>query len=547
MSFRPRRALVGLVTVAAALASLPATALAAGETLNVSPSNPQAGGNPTVTVTLGFNPGSGDTPKTVATSLAPGLLNNLGANPSCLQGSPQHTSACQIGSGSVTASGPSEAGSLYLVPPHGSDLAGVEFVGTTPLALTQYIGVTLNPSAPGGLNLTATLPNAGVQITQFVASFNPTLNGHPFTRLPTSCAPATSTMSVTYYNSTPAGSATSSFTPSGCGSVPYSPQLTASITKDKSGNGATLVFTVKQAANEAASKTIALNLPNGLAPNALADAACLTGTGPGCTVGTATATSPLVPTPVTGTVTLSGTLGAPKLTITFPAPLGITLTGTINLASSSVTFADVPDVPLTSLTQTITGPNGQKAFTTDCKPAHVTGSFTGQNGVVKTVDAPVTFVGCAAKPTVSGSTSGLASGHPGLKFTVTRGQGAPNIATVAVGVPGGLRFSHAAIVTHRTCTIKGKKKSCTTTTLIKGLGISGARAKSVAIRGGRLVITLTKPAGRFTIIAVGPLVSETKSLQTKVKKHRVKSLKFSLKVTDATKAATTVSLSLRAH
>ncbi len=65
MSSRPRRALVGLVVAAAALAALPASALAAGETLTVAPANPQAGGLTNVTTTLSFAPG--DTPKTVVT------------------------------------------------------------------------------------------------------------------------------------------------------------------------------------------------------------------------------------------------------------------------------------------------------------------------------------------------------------------------------------------------------------------------------------------------------------------------------------------------
>ena len=70
------------------------------------------------------------------------------------------------------------------------------------------------------------------------------------------------------------------------------------------------------------------------------------------------------------------------------------------------------------------------------------------------------------------------------------------------------------------CTTKNKKKKCTTTTLIKGLGIVGGKAKTVAIKGGKLVITLKKPAGNVTITVSGPLVTETKALQTKVKKHR---------------------------
>ena len=170
---------------------------------------------------------------------------------------------------------------------------------------------------------------------------------------------------------TPTGSASGSFTPTGCASLPYAPVLSASETKDAKDNGATLVFTITQAANEAASKTIALKLPSGLGVNLSADVLCLTGSGPGCAVGTATATSPLIPSAAlsNGTITLGGSATAPTITIAFPA-FGITLVGDVSLASGTVTINNVPDVPLTSLNLNITGPNGQKAFTTSCTRVH---------------------------------------------------------------------------------------------------------------------------------------------------------------------------------
>jgi hypothetical protein len=185
----------------------------------------------------------------------------------------------------------------------------------------------------------------------------------------------------------------------------------------------------------------------------------------------------------------------------------------LGLATNAVTFASVPDIPLTSLTLNITGPNGQKAFSTDCAPANIGGTFTAQSGATHTVTAAITFSNCVIKPTTSGSLSGLAGGNPKLKFKLTRGKGGANISSVAVGLPGGLKFSRSAFVTHKTCTTSGTKK-CVTTTLIRGLGISGAKAKSVAIKAGQLVITLKKASGSVTITASGPLVTETKALQT---------------------------------
>ncbi len=541
MAIRARRALIGLATAAAVLI-LPASALAAGETLTVTPASTQAGGGTSVTATLGF--ASGDTPKTVVTSLAPGVLGNLNANAACLAAQ-QLTAACQIGNATVSTNMVNVANNgLYLVPAQGADAAGIEFVpaaGAPPALTNQYIGVSLNPAAPGGLNLTTTFPNiTGVQITGFTANFT-TLNGQPFTRLPSSCGTATSTFTVTYYGATPASSASGSFSPTGCGTLPYAPTLSALETKDAKDSGTTLAFAITQAANEAASKTIGLKLPSGLGINLSADVMCLTGAGPGCTVGTATATSPLVPSAAlaNGTVTLGGSAAAPTITIAFRAPFAITLVGNVSLANSTVTIANVPDVPLTSLNLNLTGPNGQKAFTTSCTPSTTTGTFTSQSGVSKTVTSTVTLKNC---PTASGSLSGLAAGHPKLHFKATQGKGGPKITSVAVGLPAGLKFSRSGFVTHTTCVTKHGKKKCTTTTLIKGLGVSGASVKSVALEGGKLLITLKKAAASVTVNLSGPVLTESGSLQTSVKKHKVKTLTVTLKI-----GSTSLALKLAAH
>jgi hypothetical protein len=411
----------------------------------------------------------------------------------------------------------------------------------------QYVGVTLNPSAPGGLNLTTTFgnPAGAFQISSFTANFT-TLNGQAFIRLPSNCAAATSSFTASYYGTTSTGSASRSFTPTGCASLPYAPTVSATITKDTADSGGALALGVTQAAGESASKAITLTLPGGFAPNLTAVAPCLSSP---CQIGTATATSPLIPSVALagGTVTLGASGTTPIISIVFPAPFAITLSGPINLTNHSVTFASVPDVPLTSLNLTITGPSGHKAFTTTCEPASIAGAFAAQSGATHDVSAPITFVGCG--PTATGSTGGLSTGHPRLKFKVgTAKGGGPDVLSVAFGLPGGLRFSRSAFVSHKTCTtLKDKKKKCTITTLISGLGISGARAESVALKAGRLTVTLAKGAGSVSFTISAPLVTEGKSLQSKVKKHKQGKLTFSLKVTDVNHTATTVTTKLNPH
>ena len=523
---------------------LPAAASASiSPTLTLTqPSGTTAGSTPaTVGLDAAFAPSTGDSVKDVTFALAPGLLANANINGGACVLANSANAACQVGTGTVTASGVGVPVTEYLVAaPTGSGAAaGVEVVSN---ATQAALATGVASLASTGLDVAFTNLSPGISEMNFTLTD---------LRLPTSCpaTPANVTITADSQNaSSTSTTASAPLTVTGCSGLPYAPGLTASVTKDAKDSGATLVFTITQAAGEAASKTIALKLPSGLGINLSADAGCLTGTGLGCTVGTATATSPLIPSAAlsNGTVTLGGSVSAPTVTIKFPA-FAITLVGNVSLASSTVTIANVPDVPLTSLNLNLTGPDGQKAFTTNCTPSSTTGTFTSQSGVTKTATATVTLVNCAAKPTASGSLSGLAAGHPKLRFKASQGTGAAKIASVAVGLPAGLKFSRAAIVTHKTCVTKNGKKKCTTTTTIAGLGVSGASVKSVALKGGKLVIALKKSAGSMTVNLSGPVLTESGSLQAGVKKHKVKSLTVTLKVTDAKGTATSVPLKLKVH
>lgn len=535
-----RPALAGLVAVFAVAAAAPAVASA--DSITVTPANLQAGGNPAITATLTFAPA--DTPKTVVTELPAGLLANLNANPACLTTTTLTGTTCEIGTGTVTGASPGNT-TLFLVPaPSSSDVAGIDTVvpgSSTPLAT----GIAVR-SSDGGATLTTTLP-ATPQVTGLSFTLDPTLDGQPFTRLPTSCAPVTSTLNVTYYGSTPASSSSSQFTPNGCLSLAYAPTLTAAVTKDAKDSGATVVVTSTQKAGESASKAIELKLPAGIAPNLSAGVACLTATG--CKIGTASAASPLIPAAAlaNGTVTLGGTVSDITLTVSFPAPLPVTVAGTVSLTSGSVTFSPVPDIPLTSLTLTLTsGPNGQKAFITTCASGDLIGTFTPQDGAgAKTVSAPISYANCAAKPTSSGSLAGLAAGKPKLRFKVSAGSNAPSLSSLSVGLPSGLAVSGKAISTSKKCTGKGKKKKCTTTVKIKGLTASGATVAGARVAGGRLVVTFKKPSKSATLALTAPLLTETTALESKVKKGKVKTLTVSVKATDAKHASTALSLKLK--
>ena len=149
----------------------------------------------------------------------------------------------------------------------------------------------------------------------------------------------------------------------------------------------------------------------------------------------------------------------------------------------------------------------------------MTGSFTGQGNQSATSIAAIKFSNCPT-PKASGSSSGLATGHPSLKVKVSHSSGGANIASLAVGLPSGLSFAKSAISTKKTCTTSKGKKKCTTTTLIKGLGVSGGSVKSVALKGGKLVITLKKAAGSVTVSLSGPVLSESRRFRRRSRSTR---------------------------
>ena len=530
--------MLGLLIAAGALAALPATAFADFTpmlSLNQT-AGTTAGSSPATGFNATFTSSTGDSVKDVTFALPQGLLANENiAGGACLISSTPSAS-CQVGSGTIDSVQPV---TLYLVaPPKPADVGGLALVlGSTPTTPASVADVTL-----GSTGLSVAFSNLAASPP--INSLSITLNN---LRLPTSCpsTPANVTMTADSQQGVSASPVTAPLSVTGCSGLSYSPNLTAAVAANSSGD-AVLTLGITQTAAESANKTIVLTFPSGLTPNDTPLIPCLTSSG--CTIGTATATSPLVPIALNGTVTLGGSVSSPTFAIVFPAPFNTTINGAVNLETNSVTFSNVPDIPLTALTLDITGPSGGRAFTTNCQAANVAGSFTAQGGQTHSASAPITYTGCQKKPTATGSTSGLAKGHPKLKLKVVHGTGAANVAMVAIGLPSGLKFSRSAFVSHRTCTtLKNKKKKCTTTTLIKGLGISGGKAKSVSLKGGKLVIALKKASGSATFTLSGPLVTETKTLQTKVTKHKAGKLTFTLKVTDANKTATTVAVKLAPH
>lgn len=581
LSWRPRRAGIALALSCGTLAVAGATAAQASAAcssptsgasgavcgFSFSPSGTAAGSDPSITATIAFDYGTSltDSVKNTTITLPPGLQASLGAIQALCttqQLTEKPASTCpagsEIGSGSLLASVAGVANSpslssnvtLYMMPaPSPSDVAGIGAVVTLlgiPVATTTgTVDVAQAGGSPVLVLSLPSIPNSlpasngrslGLQIRQLSFTINataPTIAGAasttPFTRLPTSCAPATTTLSVQTWGATsPNGGGSNTFTPTACsgpGAIGFTPSVSALAMKDANDNGVTLITTVNTDPQQAANKSLVLTVPPSTLGADVFNAAALFNK----VVGSVTANTPLLSAPLVGTVTLTGTIAQPALTITFPPPVSITFSGGINLQTNAVAFETVPDVPLSGLKVTLTGGPTALFYTNCLQPDGVlSAAFGGQNGASLTATAALNVTGCPP-PTVASLTkasiAGVKTSRAKLTFGLVSGDGLPKLASFTISLPGGLSFNKS--------------------TFKQGVSVTGAKLRNASLQGGKLHIKLKSPSRSVTVKLSPTALVETKSLATKVKAHKVKSLTATVRATNAAGASITLKVKLK--
>jgi hypothetical protein len=560
-----RRIALCAVVVGAMAAMAPAARASLGTVgLALSPSSATAASTGDLGTDITFSPSSGDSAKDLTLGLPPGLLANAAIDGGACLKSATPVAACQVGSGTVTAN---IFGGLIPValpatfdlvaPANQSQLAGLAVLvtapGGQPTQLGPPAGVTIRPAtdpAGVGLNIAFTnIPDTFDGLPLQLHEINGTFDG---LRFPSSCPSTPATMTVTadsYDDATPA-TAHAPLTVTGCGSVPYSPAFAVSVTKDTADDGVSVITDVTQTAAQATSRSVSLAFPtDALTPNInVIGALCSNPASGTCTpVGTAAAVTPLYPTPLFGSAYLTGSFTAPSLTIIFGPPFSQTLTGEVNLASNSTTFNGIPDFPLTDLKVSLNG--GSKAvFNATCRPTSgtATATLTSQNGdQTKRVAAPFSISPCTAAAPGSGtgtgakgklpridgtSAAGLTTGKPSLVFQVVAGKNAGKLSVLTVELPRGLRF-----VRHR---VHGKLT-------LQGVSVAGAKLKSAVLAHGHLMITLRKAVANVIVLLSGKALSESGSLKSQARHHKLKRLKLTVLVKDSRGKQTKVSVQIR--
>lgn len=571
-----KRILATIVVLVASAVTAPAAWATIMPTVTLDQSAGTAAGS---TVNLGldlkFAPSGSDSPKDLTLSLPPGLLADASIDGGRCLRSAAPIAACKVGSGTVSAS-PILLGlpttpisisvTFYLVtPPAPGDLAGLAIVANgSPLGTPGAITVRSSTDPAGvGLNIAfSNLPDQYLGLPIAVDELSNTFDG---LRLPARCAtPGSISVSVDSYGDPSPKTTATPLTVTGCDALPYAPAFHVTAAKDQADKGVQVTTDITQNANEATSSTVALALPAAvLAPNAGAVVSggilCGDPTFIACkTIGSASSTSPLYPTPLTGMAYLTGSLAAPAITIVFPAPFSLTLEGTVDLAKNTTTFTNLPDIPLTDLEVSLAGGPDAVFATTCVTPSGIaTATLTSQNGdktvapssafSVSNCTTPAAGGGPAPTPPgpkphptpapksgppriTSASLSGLVRGRVTLRLKLASGLNAPQLRAFTIRLPRGLSF-----IRHR---VRRRLK-------LEGVSLANAKIQSLALRHGSLVIRLRRPTTslRLTVHANG--LKESVGLKHKARHHRIKSLRLTVAVTDVTGRTTGLRLQIR--
>ncbi|HEX4008823.1 MAG TPA: hypothetical protein VHX62_02375 [Solirubrobacteraceae bacterium] len=543
-------ALAGVAVLAAMAIAAPVAGASITPTLTLNQSaGTAAGSTANLGVDLKFAPTGTDSPDDMTLNLPPGLLANAAIDGgACLTTADLSDTACQVGTGTVTADAfgyiPITTPVTFdlVPPPAAGDLAGLA-VNSSGTQIGSTADVKVRPSGdPDGVGITIdfVLPDSLYGTPISITEISSTFDG---LRYPTTCpsTPQSFGVSVDSYSDPTVDTVTAPLTVTRCSSLTYAPAFTVTAARDSADKQVKLSTQIVQGADQAPSSSVSLSFPPAvLSPNlAAVEVLCKSLSAGNCTpVGSATATSPLYPRPLTGQAYFTGSTSGLSLTLVFPSPFPLTLTGAVTLATNTTTFSGLPDIPLTDLAVTLDSGAGGLYQTNCLKPSGTANAvLTDQNGD-KTVTAPDAFTvaGCPGSGAGGGSgpavtapaVTGLSSGHPSLHFTLSAPRNAAKLRAFTIELPGGLSF-----VAHRS----GRRAT------VRGVRLSGARIKSLALSHGHLVVTLRSAVSRLRVTVGSAALRESAALRARAK--RIKSLRLTVLTTNAKGKRATIHVEIK--
>ncbi len=549
----------GVITSASFQPVAPAKA-GSGDSTNVALSFTYANGSDTAqSLNITFPPGFLAAPAAV-TTLCTTVQLAASACPAASEiGTGQATVGTILGSQTATLA-------IYLMPAPSS--ASVVGVGVALSANVLGVPINTTTTGTGGFitgaggtpqlqislpDLPATVPvpvvgSVAIQLNQLNMTLNgQSASGQQFLYLPTSCGAAAASFATTTVNGA-SGSATASFTPTGCPLAYSGGSVSAAAQAVDASNDAAFQTMLSFPTGGANTTGVTIGIPaTALRANPIyAGLNCPT-TPPftGCTqIGTVSATTPLLSTPLTGTAYLTGSVAGYGIGLAFPPPFNaISLSGAVTSTGglTSVTFTGIPDLPLTNLTLSLTG-SSTSAFMTSCGAGTqtLTAALSGAGGAGgDNLSTAINITGCPAvgangtgsqvatygkgaspanftpktkpatptRPRVSAERlSGTSTGRPSLGFTLRGGSFA--LRSYVLTLPRGLSFvgPRLAKLLHSSVTVSRR------------------------LSHNRLTVTLKRSARTLTVrIGAGGL-AESGALKRAVRARRTRKLSFALTV-----------------
>jgi hypothetical protein len=516
------------VVVAAALVT-PASAAAFGPTgAAAAPASTQAGANSNFTVHFGVDESSRDI-KGFVIHLPPGEVGAATATPLCSQAQfaakacPANT---QVGTTTTTATllgvpvPLTIPGVLYNLAPVGSEPArlGIRLTPTVGDEVLLQSVITVRAS-DGGLDSSVDdLPNTAGGIPIDVTAIDITLFGRAgtpakgFMSNPTSCGTATTTIDAFAYDGS-RGSATASFTPTGCDKLPFAPKLSAVLDAGAKGAHPALTTVVEQSAGQANARSVEVTLPLGIGAvpavllRACPEAVLAQGGCPAnARIGSAKAETPALAAPLSGPVLLVKPAGMPlpQLLIDLHGPINLPLPVTFGFGPGGrlrSTLSGLPDTALSRFTLNLDGgKDGLLANGRDlCAGApRVDAAFVAQSGATASASATPEVRGCV--PAVKATLKGLARKRPTLVVRLAAGLG-PNLTSVGLTLPKTLRLDRKKVRKAMTVLAGGRKvakpsrRLTARTFTISGLPKGGASTVELRLRRGALALARKLKAG----------------------------------------------------
>lgn len=535
------RLALAISTACVGAALLPAGAGAAVNLTNVklTPTTTTAGGHPNVAIDLSFSySSSSDDLKSIALVLPQGLVGDPNAADRCTQAdftADQCPGSSKVGTQAATAQtilGPQNVpGDVYNLRPQGKEPARLGVVLRPAIGSKVFLqsGISTGPGTNFGLaskfdNLPRNSPPLDIQLTAMKLTLNGAAAHGKFLTNPTDCRPARTVVAVTSYDqpATPK-TGTSSFTPTGCASLPFAPRLSGSI-GGAGGTGAnkspTLTAIVAARPGDANARRVAVALPPQVGINLKwPGTQC-----PGQTfaagncpaqsrVGTAIATSPLLATPVTGPVSYITAPGStqPALGVQFGPPVPLQLVGRVGFGASSITntFDNIPDLPLSRFQLTIAG-GGTRGLLTNgdnlCRlidPPVASGQVLAHSGRSANLTALLPVRGCVPGSTTTvGGGKGRPRGTLSLRFNrhhvgslsarfFRRSSSAPKLKRLRLSLPKRLRTGarHGKLPRRFRVTAGGRRlgrKSVKLRGHLLDVRLRGRTASSIRLRWGAI-------------------------------------------------------------